>query len=91
MAAPSSGSSAQPAPLSSQLSADARTDGGVDADPSYALATTALRTGLSVIAAVAATDCLFALAAGEGATAAVRGIVLTGLGIGGVIRTDIAV
>jgi len=76
--------------LSSQLAADGRTNGRVDAEATYALVETALRTGLTVVTVVAATDCLFALAAGGGATAAVEGAVLTGLGTAGVIRTDIA-
>jgi len=67
-----------------------RSSGQPDAEASYALAETALRAGLTVIAVVAATDCLFALVAGGGVKAAVEGSILTGLGIAGAIRTDVA-
>lgn len=80
----------QSASSSSQLTASGRTNGRAESEATYALAETALRTGLTVIAVVAATDCMFALAAGGGAKALAEGIVLTGLGITGVVRADVA-
>jgi len=80
----------QSPPASSALTTSVRTHGPSGGDATYALAETALRTGLTVITVVAATDCLFALAAGGGASAAAQGIVLTSLGIAGVVRIDVA-
>jgi DNA-binding CsgD family transcriptional regulator len=54
------------------------------------MAQATLRAGLALVTVVAATDCLFALAAGAGAEAAVEGTVLTGLGLAAVVRTDVA-
>ena len=53
------------------------------------LAVTALRAGMVLVAVVAATDCLFALAAGAGTPTVVQGIVLTAFGIAGVLRADV--
>lgn len=84
------GSCPRSPPSSSQLTAGGRSTGRVDAEAPYAWAETALRTGLTIITVVAATDTVFALAAGGGAVAAVEGIVLTGIGIAGGMRIDVA-
>ena len=57
---------------------------------SVGLAETALRAGLALMAIVAATDAIVALAIGAGATAAAQGVVLVSLAIAGVVRIDVA-
>ncbi len=62
----------------------------VEVEVTYAMAETVLRVGLAMVTVVAVTDCVFAVAAGAGATVAAEGVVLTGLALAGVIRTDVA-
>jgi hypothetical protein len=81
----------QPSSMSLQLRPSGRTNGPVDAEETYAMAEAVLRAGLALATVVAASDCLFAVAAGAGVLAAIEGIILTGLGLAAVLRIDAAV
>lgn len=79
-----------PPPASLQLALRARTNGPADTELTYAWAEAALRTGMTIVTVVAVTDLVVALASGGGPKAAVEGAVLTGVGIAGVLRIDVA-